>query len=125
MYSAVAEITTPGERGIWLENDQEIASRVVNDLVREGFIKHSSVVTMDVCRVKYSYVVYDLDYKRNVEFVRDYIRSLGIELLGRFAEFEYLNTDQCFARAMKLAAQLQESRAPNFTLSKRSSECTS
>jgi protoporphyrinogen oxidase len=111
MYSAVAEITTPGERGIWLENDQEIASRVVDDLVREGFIKHSSVVTTDVCRVKYSYVVYDLDYKRNVEFVRAYVRSLGIELLGRFAEFEYLNTDQCFARAMKLATQLQESRA--------------
>jgi len=103
MFSACAEITTPGETALWEATDAQITQRVVDDLAREGFIRPSDVVTTDVCRVPYSYVVYDHDYGRNVEVVRHYVRGLGIELLGRFAEFEYLNTDQCFARAMKLA----------------------
>ena len=52
-------------------------------------------------RSKYAYVIYDLDYQSNIRTVREYIKSLGIHLCGRFAEVEYLNMDACVERALE------------------------
>jgi protoporphyrinogen oxidase len=105
-YSALAEISCAGEDDRWRSPDELIIQRVVKDLAGEGFIQPSDVITTDIRRVRYSYVVYDVSHHRNVDLARSYFSSRGIELLGRMAEFEYWNTDQCFARAMKLAEKL-------------------
>ena len=34
-------------------------------------------------------------YQENIAIVRDYCTGLGIPLVGRFAQFEYLNMDGC------------------------------
>ena len=73
---------------------------------RLGIINVKDVVTTDVKRVEYGYVVYDLNYKKNMEIIKDYFASLGIELLGRFAEFEYINSDEAITKSMKLAEKL-------------------
>jgi UDP-galactopyranose mutase len=49
-------------------------------------------------------VVYDLDYQKNIALVRDYCTSIGIPLVGRFAQFEYLNMDGCIRSATDFAA---------------------
>ena len=105
-YSAVAEISTPGEAGLWNEGDPMIAQRTVGDMMKAGLIREEDVISTDVRRVRYSYVVYDHNYRKSVETIRSFVRGLGIELLGRFAEWEYINSDQCFERAMKLANRL-------------------
>ena len=46
-------------------------------------------------RQPFAYVVYDTEYQKNIAIIRDYCRSLGIALVGRFAQFEYLNMDGC------------------------------
>jgi protoporphyrinogen oxidase len=46
-------------------------------------------------RQKYAYVIYDLEYQRNIATVKEYCAANGIGLVGRFAEFEYLNMDGC------------------------------
>lgn len=104
--SAVAEISCRGEDDNWRGSDEEIVSKVVTGLTREGFIQPSQVITTDVRRVRYSYVVYDHAHHRNTEMIRSYCGDLGIELLGRVSQFEYWNTDQCFFEAMRLAARL-------------------
>jgi hypothetical protein len=38
--------------------------------------------------------------------LRRWFESLGIDQLGRFAEFDYINSDECIHRAMKLAQKL-------------------
>jgi hypothetical protein len=38
--------------------------------------------------------------------IRDYFNTLGIDQLGRFAEFDYINSDECIHRAMRLAEKL-------------------
>lgn len=105
-YAAVAEISTPGEAGQWNEQDHTIAQHTVRDMATAGLIREGDVITTDVHRVRYSYVVYDHNYRKSVETIRSFVRSLGIELLGRFAEWEYINSDQCFERALKLAGRL-------------------
>ena len=104
--SAVAEISCRGEDENWRGSDEAIVRKVIDGLAREGFIQAAHVITTDVRRVRYSYVVYDHDHHRNTELISSYCRGLGIELLGRMSQFEYWNTDQCFAEAMRLAERL-------------------
>ena len=74
-------------------------------------MKIEIIYKKDVCyskviRTKYAYVIYDLNYQKNITILKDYIKSLGIFLCGRFAEFEYLNMDDCVDRGLKLASEL-------------------
>jgi len=103
---AVAEISCRGEDENWLASDDAIAQKVIDGLAGEGFFNPSQVITTDVRRVRHSYVVYDHAHRRNTELIRSYCGELGIELLGRMSQFEYWNTDQCFAEAMRLAERL-------------------
>ncbi len=109
-YSLLAEISCHLDDEVWRTGDEQIVRRVAGELAHEGFIAERDIVTTDVYRTPYSYVVYDLDYRRHRDKVRAYLEDLGISLLGRFAEFEYLNTDQCFARAEALAERLNGAR---------------
>ena len=57
-------------------------------------------------KYKQALSVYDRDYGKNTKTIRDYFNTLGIVQLGRFAEFDYINSDECIHRAMKLAEKL-------------------
>jgi UDP-galactopyranose mutase len=58
------------------------------------------VVFTAVERQPFAYVVSDLDYPTHISTVRDYCREREIPLVGRFAQFEYLNMDGCIRSAM-------------------------
>lgn len=109
--SLVAEVTTPsGDRIDQLTND-DFLDRVVGDLDRIGILRREDVILRDTRRVEYAYPVYDLAYTGNVQIVRRYFASLGIDLLGRFAEFDYINADECIHRALQLAEKLNSRRS--------------
>ena len=107
--SLVAEVTTPPGDAIDVADDDALLERIVGDLDRVGILRKSEVIVTDVRRCEYAYPVYDLDYTRNVGIVRDWFASLGIDLLGRFAQFDYINMDECLARARALAEKLNAS----------------
>jgi len=56
---------------------------------------------------KYAYVIFDRNRARNMEVIRRYFAETGIELLGRFAEWEYYNMDICIERAFALFNRLK------------------
>lgn len=90
---------------------EEIASKknidlTVDWLVKEGFVEKSDVCETDIKYIKYAYPVYDLNYKKNTQIIYEYFDKIGIHLLGRFAQFIYVNSDVCIANAMKLAEKL-------------------
>jgi len=105
-FIAVAEISCPKGDGRWLWSDEEILNEVINRLVQNGYFCNSDVITSDLTREKYSYVVYDTNHKTSAKTIRSYAEESGIELLGRFGQFEYWNLDQCFESAAKLAEKL-------------------
>ena len=59
-----------------------------------------------VVRFLYGYPVYDLDYRKNVTAMREAVAATGLRLLGRFAQFDYINSDECLRRAKALAERL-------------------
>jgi protoporphyrinogen oxidase len=58
------------------------------------------VIFTSVERQPFAYVVYDLSYQKNIAKVRDYCQLQDIPLVGRFAQFEYLNMDGCIRSVM-------------------------
>jgi len=98
--SLMAEITTNDAL-----SDDEVIGRVIDDLVKTDFIDPQTIVYRRAVRFQYGYPVYDLDYRANVTAMREAVARTGLHLLGRFAEFDYINSDVCVERALALAAQ--------------------
>ena len=104
--TVLAEITfRPGDL-IGAMTDEDIRSRVLEDLVRVGFIeREAECLAAQVRRFPYAYVIYDLDHRRNMKTIREYLEGeLGLVLCGRFGEFEYLNMDAVISNARGKAA---------------------
>jgi protoporphyrinogen oxidase len=104
--SLIAEITTNPGDGIHEMSDATLIERVIEDLNREGLLDKRRVIVTDVTRCKYGYPVYDLNYYKNTKILYDYFASIDVPLCGRFAQFEYINSDECMRRAIALANQL-------------------
>jgi protoporphyrinogen oxidase len=108
--SVVAETTTrPGDEVDRL-GDDEFLDLVIGDLDRVGILRRQDVIVRDTRRIEYAYPVYDRDHGKNTAILRRWFESLGIEQLGRFAEFDYINSDECIHRAMKLAERLNAAK---------------
>lgn len=106
--SLMAEITSNEGDGQWELTDDAIVEQTVRDIERIGFAESSKISYRRVVRFKYGYPVYDLDYRANVTTMRDAVAAAGVELLGRFAQFDYINSDVCIERALALAAALRQ-----------------
>ncbi|MHB8164911.1 MAG: protoporphyrinogen/coproporphyrinogen oxidase [Methanoregula sp.] len=107
--SVLAEIThQPGDEISHMDDDTLVA-HVVQTLEAMQIISKDQVVYSSVERQPYAYVVYDLDYQKNIAIVKDYCSSAGIPLVGRFSQFEYLNMDGCLRSVMDFAARQPES----------------
>ena len=86
--------------------DKQIIDHTVTALKNMKIIQDKEdVVYSKLERQKYAYVIYDLDYLRNIEIVKDFCAKIGINLVGRFAEFEYLNMDGCIRNAMEFVGK--------------------
>ena len=105
--SIMAEITANEGDGTWGMADERIVGRTIDELASIGFIKPDDVVYRRVVRFQYGYPVYDLDYRKNVTTLRESIAAAGLHLLGRFAQFDYINSDVCVERALALATELR------------------
>jgi len=91
--SILAEITyQPGDEVATLP-DAALIGEVTRMLEEMGICTRNQVVFSAVKRQPFAYVVYDLAYQKNIAIVKDYCTSAGIPLVGRFAQFEYLNMD--------------------------------
>jgi protoporphyrinogen oxidase len=91
--SVLAEIThQPGDEVACLSDD-ELIREVTGMLGEMDVCTPEKIVFSSVVRQPFAYVVYDLAYQQNIATVRDYCANTGVPLVGRFAQFEYLNMD--------------------------------
>jgi protoporphyrinogen oxidase len=108
--SIIAEITTNPGDGVHELSDEAVTRRAIDDLDRVKLIDKRNVILTDVTRLKYGYPVQDLAYAANRRIVHDWFGSIGVDLCGRFAEFDYINSDECLRRAIGLAERLNAER---------------
>ncbi|HEX8616538.1 MAG TPA: FAD-dependent oxidoreductase [Thermoanaerobaculia bacterium] len=109
--SIMAEITSNAGDGIWEMTDDALLDRVIGEVESIGFVDRASIIYKKVVRFTYGYPVYDLEYRKNVTAMREAVAATGLHLLGRFAQFDYINSDVCVERALALAKQLSKEPA--------------
>jgi len=102
----MAEITFRPESFLSRMSEDQVKTSVVSDLVAQGFVEDNDVIDVVVRYEKYAYVIYDLNHKKNAANALKYLKSQGIHSCGRFAQFEYLNSDGVVANSLELAKAL-------------------
>jgi protoporphyrinogen oxidase len=96
----LAEIThQPGDE-VSSITDEDLIREVVQMLKTMEICTPDQVVFTSVERHPFAYVVYDLAYLENIARIREFCSVSGIPLVGRFAQFEYLNMDGCIRSVM-------------------------
>jgi protoporphyrinogen oxidase len=107
-HAVLAEITTlPGEQCYDLA-DGVIAEETVRQLKQINLLPDRTPIETHVRREEYAYVVNTSGYSADRATIMEFCRGLGIPLLGRWAEHEYLNMDAVWRRGRRLAAELDE-----------------
>lgn len=91
---------------------ENIIERTFDDLVKaELFRKSDTIAASNVVDLFYAYVIYDINHRRNVKVIHDYLRSKNILPCGRFGEWEYFNMDQTILSGKNIADEVNAETA--------------
>lgn len=99
--SVMAEVTYHRELPA---SEDRVVQDVVDGLVSCGVIKRGQVMWTRTYRNKYAYILYRKDLERNLEAVRKHCATVGLDIVGRFGNYSYFNSDACIRAALDLAA---------------------
>jgi UDP-galactopyranose mutase len=107
----------PGEFGLTCEisysvhkplpcDGAALVERVVSDCRRVGMLgEHNPVRFASQLDMPCAYVVYDHERPAHVATIRRWLDGTGIVLAGRYAEWEYYNSDHAFLAGRRAAEQ--------------------
>ena len=112
----LAEITCNIGDEIWKMNDEEILERTIKDLYMLKIMYNEKVCFTAVKRLKYAYIIIDLEYNENIRKIKEFMREVGVDVIGRFAEFKYLNMDECVREAIKYLQKFEMSMIKRVNL---------
>ena len=95
---------------------EDLIRRCIEDCHRVGFFqKDDPIWAANQVDMPVAYVVYDHDRAGNVAVIRDWLATQDIVLAGRYAEWEYYNSDHAFIAGKKAAEQVGELRKGQMT----------
>jgi protoporphyrinogen oxidase len=69
--------------------------------------EHNPVLVAQQVDMPAAYVIYDHQRAANVALIRHWLSRHGIVLAGRYAEWEYYNSDHAFLAGRKAAAEVR------------------
>jgi len=104
-YTLIAEVSFKDE-GELFTSSYRVLRRVVEGLEEVGILKGSEVEVSEVWLWRDAYVIYDSIRSGIVNRVREKLERVGVFMLGRFGEWEYLNMDAVFSRARDTALKV-------------------
>jgi UDP-galactopyranose mutase len=97
------EITYSRHKPLPCDGDALI-DRCIEDCIKVGmFSADDAIVARNQVDMPYAYVIYDHARAENVELIRNWLRARSIEVAGRYAEWEYYNSDHAFLAGKKAA----------------------
>jgi len=102
--SILVEVTYRGTR----PNLEETKIKVREGLIAAGILSEDDKIDVfDALDFKYAYVINDLDHRRNVAIIHDYLRGNRIHPMGRFGEWGYLNMDRSILSGRNAAEKIR------------------
>jgi len=100
---------------IWNANKKQLFELSIKWLERVGLIKREEVINCFVHKEKYAYPVYDLNYKKHLRKVKDYLKQFNnLQLIGRAGSFRYNNQDHALEMGILAARSIIEEKQYNI-----------
>jgi len=100
------EITYNPKTSFNIKKDQ-ILEKCINGLKRIKFIKSKKeILSHNFKSFSHAYVVYDLNHKKNTNFLKNFFKNESILLHGRFGSYKYLNSDQVIHNSILLSKKI-------------------
>jgi protoporphyrinogen oxidase len=102
-HGIMAEVSQASQAHL---SDRELVTGTVRGLVSLGVLESAEdIIDATVLSIPRAYPVQTLGKKHALAQLRAELSPQGVELLGRFAEWDYINADQVVKRALLLAEQ--------------------
>jgi UDP-galactopyranose mutase len=109
-FGITCEITYSDAKPLPVDGDGLI-QRCIEDCHKVGFFSPEDPIwAANQVDLPVAYVVYDHDRAQNVDLIREWLSAQDIVLAGRYAEWEYYNSDHAFIAGKKAAEQVMEPR---------------
>ncbi len=109
-----AEITCNEGDARWRQSDAELAAIATRDLVSVGLFRAEEVIDSAVRKVPYSYPLYDLAYRKNLQTLLAHLRHLkNLVSTGRQGLFRYGNMDHSIAMGARVARTIATGQGPD------------
>jgi len=102
--SIMAEISYKENDDNSIMTDEDIIKTVESYITK--MFGNFKILFSKVVRNKYAYIIYDLDYQKNMKIIEKFLNEEKIKVCGRFGEFKYLNMDQCIQNALRISEEL-------------------
>lgn len=95
---------------------EQLTERCIEDCRKVGlFSRNDPVLATATVDLPHAYVVYDHARAGNVALIREWLSQQDIHLAGRYAEWEYYNSDHAFLAGKKAAQAAVERLVENAT----------
>jgi protoporphyrinogen oxidase len=94
--------------GLWAADDQELIDLASRELRELGLAPGANVEDGAVVRMPKAYPIYDADYRRHLDHIRDYIDPIAnLHLVGRNGMHKYNNQDHSMLTALFAVENMQ------------------
>lgn len=108
MSSVCAEYSYIGERKF---SNEEITARVIEDLIKMGFIrKKEEIVFKEVVDLYPGYVIFDSKRNENLQLIKDYLQKNEIYSIGRFGAWEYSSMEEAIVYGKETAEKIMKEK---------------
>ena len=103
-HAIMAEVSLSSEKPVAVN---EIAPRTIAFLCELGILRSlEDIVWRGHVDVKYAYPVYTHQRPALVQGIKDWLAQYHIYTLGRFGDWEYINSDECVMKGLTLGHEL-------------------
>jgi protoporphyrinogen oxidase/GT2 family glycosyltransferase len=100
-----------------------LVDKVISDLERTGVLKKEEVIDSTIITRDCAYAVYYCNYEKDVGEARKFIGQFkNLHSLGRAAQYEHMEIDDCFSSAMQLVKELTASKESKKESKKKRSD---
>jgi protoporphyrinogen oxidase len=100
---------------IWKMNKEELFEFSIKWLERLKFVSRKDIVDKFLIKKNYVYPVYDLNYKKNLEILENYLNNIeNLTYIGRPGRFRYTNQDHSLEMGISAARNIIENKKPEI-----------
>ncbi len=105
-HAIMAEVSLSPDKALKID---DIVLMTVDFLIQQGVLQSSGdIIWKGYKDVQYAYPVYTHQRSDLVNGIKDWLAKFDIYTLGRFGDWEYINSDRCIKKGMKLAKELRK-----------------